>query len=223
MTRATLFRTLLAAVVVALIASSCLPQTSRRGMKVHLEVDTPRGLVQRAGVIRIVYSRAPFWFPTGTGNRNGAGLEGEAPYVALGDGRYLFMLLEDPPGGRRQMLSLADVLSRSPKGATIPPELVPSLVVFQDPAQVTSIARVDPADLAATLGPGYALRRVWVEPTREKLVFGALEKVLPFRRALEGPAVDRIGREEQLRSLRYPSPTDPRMITWMDFQRGGPE
>lgn len=222
MTGASRFRLILAGVVVGLITASCGPQDSARRMKIHLAVDTPRGLVQRATVIRVNYSTAPAWFPTGTGNRNGAGLAGEAPYVDLGDGRHLFMLLEDPAGGRPQMLSLSNLLPSKPTDLTVPVDHIPSLVVFRDPARVTSIARVDPADLAATLGAGYALRRVWIENTREEPAFGAVEHVLPFRRQLEGPAVERVGPEAQTRSLTSPSPTDPRWISWRAFQEGAP-
>src|SRR3569623_8926 len=64
--------------------------------KLEIEVATPHGVARGASVIEARHSRAPWWFPTGTGNRNSAGFTGEAPYAEIGVGRYLFVAVNDP-------------------------------------------------------------------------------------------------------------------------------
>lgn len=205
-----------------LVVPSCLPQDSETRMKVHMAIDTPHGVVEGASAVQLNYSRAPAWYPTGTGNRNGVGLVGEAPFVDLGDGRLLIMLVEDPWGGRRNMLALGNILSARPQGGEIREQDIPTLVTFRDPKKVTSIARVAPDALAATFGAGYALRRVWIEPTSEAPRFGQLERVLPFRRALEQPGPQRLHDAGIRATMTDPPPNDPRYISWSAFQQGGP-
>jgi len=205
----------------ALVVRSCLPEESEMRMKVHMAIDTPNGTAEGASVIALQYSRAPAWFPSGTGNRNGVRVIGEAPHVDLGYRRTLFMLIEDPWGGRPQMMALGNLLSAKPEGGELRERDVPTLVTFRDPARVTSIVRVDPTNPSATLGAGYALRRIWIEPTTEKPRFGLVERVLPFRSALEQPGVQRIERDGTKTSLTYPPPNDARWISWSAFQQGG--
>ena len=60
----------------------------------------------------------------------------------------------------------------------LPRERYPLLVTFTDLADPTTVRRVDPDDLAATFGPGVALKRVTLEITDEAVTEGEVEAVL---------------------------------------------
>ena len=66
-------------------------------------------------------------------------------------------------------------------GITSPAEVraadYPLLVTFADPADPTSVQRVDPANLAASFGPGVTLKRITVEVTNDPVTTG-IEKRL---------------------------------------------
>lgn len=61
---------------------------------------------------------------------------------------------------------------------TVPAELYPLLVTFDDIADPTTARRVDPSDLASMFGPGYALKAITLEITDEKVSAGRVEAVL---------------------------------------------
>ncbi|MEO9613403.1 MAG: hypothetical protein ABJG86_09285 [Nitratireductor sp.] len=116
---------------------------------------------------------------------------GEATVVDLGERGLLFALIGEPTkyiagytlhqelGERR-----SDYETLYPKIAQfrgvrdVPPERYPPLVTFTDIADPTTVKRVDPDDLAATFGPGVALKRITLEITDEAVTEGEVEAVL---------------------------------------------
>ncbi|MEP5757385.1 MAG: hypothetical protein ABJ359_21260 [Nitratireductor sp.] len=116
---------------------------------------------------------------------------GEATVVDLGERGLLFALIGEPTkyiagytlhqelGERR-----SDYETLYPKIAQfrgvrdVPPERYPPLVPFTDIADPTTVKRVDPDDLAATFGPGVALKRITLEITDEAVTEGEVEAVL---------------------------------------------
>jgi hypothetical protein len=62
------------------------------------------------------------------------------------------------------------------------PEQMPNLVTFADASDPTSLAWVDPRDLAATFGPGVTLAAATIEITNDPVTQG-LENRLPWLRA----------------------------------------
>ena len=54
----------------------------------------------------------------------------------------------------------------------------PMLVTFDDIAKPETVKQVDPDDLAATFGPGYALKQVSLELTDEPVTEGEIEEIL---------------------------------------------
>lgn len=63
------------------------------------------------------------------------------------------------------------------------------MVTFRDLDDPLSVERVDPTDLAATFGPGFALKQVVIEVTDDPFV-EILESKLPWLRSLEGSYLD---------------------------------
>lgn len=60
----------------------------------------------------------------------------------------------------------------------VQPENYPLLVTFDDITKPETVKRVDPDDLAATFGAGYALEVVTLEITDEAVTQGRVEAVL---------------------------------------------
>ncbi len=116
---------------------------------------------------------------------------GEATVIDLGERGVLFALIGEPTkyiagytlheelGERR-----SDYETLYPKIAgfrgvrDVPRNRYPLLVTFTDIADPTTVRRVDPDDLAASFGPGVALKRITLEITDEDVTEGRVEAVL---------------------------------------------
>jgi hypothetical protein len=121
-----------------------------RRRKITLEVATPDGPVRGAAVFEVTHQRARWWFPTGTGNRNAVGVHGEAPHVALGDGRHLFLTLNDPSHEKPiwEYFRPGAVLAEG----NFAPGRVPLLITFGDIDDPNTIRRVAPDGFEAAFG-----------------------------------------------------------------------
>ena len=76
----------------------------------------------------------------------------------------------------------AELESHRGRGANvidIPSYQYPVLVTFGDLNDPTSIKQVDPNDLAASFGPGYALKKVQLEITSEPVTQGRMAEAIP--------------------------------------------
>jgi hypothetical protein len=69
----------------------------------------------------------------------------------------------------------------------------PLLVVFRDIGDPSSVERVEPTDLAAAFGPGYALRRITVQVTDAEVTTGNEARLQRFGLKL-GTGLDRRSR-----------------------------
>lgn len=148
-------------------------------------VEIPGGETSESTVVQVHASLGPFPL---SGTEVEYHLRGEATVVEVRPGQYLFVLLSESqnewaariwekelPPHRRDWLARIGRL----KGArTVPPKLYPLLVTFGDVADPTSVRRVDPADLAASFGPGIRLKSITLEITDEPVTEGRVEKVL---------------------------------------------
>jgi len=120
---------------------------------------------------------------------------GEAVFVDLGDGKNLIVTLTNSSSGRKDSVSAAG-LPYSPgpdlkvlgyparwravkrlKTRNIAPERLPTTVTFTDINDPKTVKRVDPLNLAATFGEGYALKRATVEVTRDAVSEGIAGKL----------------------------------------------
>ena len=174
-----------------------------RGFEWHqrlvLEVETPDGVVSGGSVVavRIRKSLAP-------GDANGmllSDLTGEASFVEIDPGQYLFALLggDSTPGlpldlffsdPRPNVWERAERLEDM-QGETrvVPAELYPQFVTFTSIDDSASVRQVDPANLEAVFGPGVMLRRVIVEITKAPETDGAIEAVLNWLSEYPEPAL----------------------------------
>lgn len=162
--------------------------------KMTVTVETPQGEMSGSSVVRSLVSYEPHFLPDM--GYFAYSWRGEAVTVALPDGRYLFVLLGNPPrmaeavfkdslpehwsGADDHSRAYFRKLSNLRESRAVPPETFPVFVTFTDPADPATVVEVDPYNLAAAFGPGYALKSVTLEVTSEPVVKGEVEKVLPW-------------------------------------------
>lgn len=168
--------------------------------KLTLAVETPQGDVSGSGIVRVAWSDSPDLLPDAPHWHSK--VRGEATVVDLGDGKYLFALIDDArrfglrvfherrlPQDTDGLAPIIKLVAAQRRGVArpVPPEAMPLLVTFTDIADPTTVTRVDPDDLPLSFGPGYALKSVALEITDEPVTEGEVEKVLPW--------LDVVGRE----------------------------
>ncbi|MES2433384.1 MAG: hypothetical protein V4586_06105 [Pseudomonadota bacterium] len=182
--------------------------------KLTITIETPAGEVSAASVSQVSWRK--HWIRT-----DGMGwdydLTGEAVVVEITPGHYLFALLTGA-GTTEYMGSVAaasiagregrvfdgalfdEVRDRRDRAAgviTVPQDQYPMLVTFADITDPASVELVDPADLAASFGPGVRLKSVTLEVTDEAVTEGVVEKLLgwlgPFPEPALGPATGSSG------------------------------
>ena len=168
--------------------------------KLTVSVLTPEGLKTGSAVVSVnVYHRPSWW---GVGDFRGAGassLSGEAVTVDLGNGRYLFALLrnyshetaretfipkEEQPRTKAEVIAVYDRLEKMRGSRELAREYYPSLVTFDDINDPTTLRRVDPGELSASLGPDYRLNAITLSITDDPVTKGVLKGVLGWINSL---------------------------------------
>lgn len=177
----------LSVLAVAMLALAGCGNSYEWNQKVTVTVETPQGERSGSSVMHVEWSGG---VPFIVGDARGGGykLRGEAPTVDLGGGRYLFALLrgmEGLPyeifaGGRGGMANARRTITGADQPQDVPARLHPMLVTFANINDPASVRRVDPDDLAATFGPGYALKAITLETTKEPVTAGVVESVLAW-------------------------------------------
>jgi len=158
--------------------------------RIQAEVSTPTGLVTAA----VVQGMKITYYPNGlfaTGTETDPKLTGEALVVdlgaELGPRRYVFALLPGPGLARSVFHDLR--VGRMDTGTFLgliedqigkTPTKIDGLrwVGFEDFSDPKSVFAVDPENLAASYGEGYALTRLTLQISDEPLTRGEVEKVL---------------------------------------------
>ena len=165
--------------------------------KLTIEITKPSGIKTASSVTEVNWDMPPRWFKIGdSGGWHGGGdLKGEAVVLEMEPQKYLFVLLKgyseataievfaNPPLKSEHPTEYTRVLDRLPKireTRVLPRDLYPMFVTFDDISDPTSVKRVDPANLAATFGPGYSLNTVTLSITDEPVTKGNVEKVLKW-------------------------------------------
>lgn len=140
--------------------------------RLTVDVDTPEGIRSASRVLSVHPNRS--YGGSGSGPA-GPRIKGDAVVVDLGKGRHLAALLlhginpAETDGmnylslrafaaaGRR--IDFRDVKKQTDT-VSVTGELIPTLVTFGDVSEPRSARAVDPANLPATFGQGFVLRRV---------------------------------------------------------------
>ena len=96
-----------------------------------------------------------------------------------------------PGGKQRDFAARASERDRQPLDTPVPlpPEAWRLLVTFADIADPTSVARVDPNDLAASFGGGVRLKAMTLEITRAEVTDGVVDALLTWLGPYQEPAL----------------------------------
>ena len=185
----------LAAVPLASLAA-CGYRSETFRYRLMVEVDTPSGVKTGSSVIEVTLSESGdsgFVLPDASGVE--LQVRGEAVAVDLPGGRTLFALLRteeqsDAAGlyahrairaprfdGEYASIEKIRYMKAHPGSGTLTQEHRPLLVTFGDVADPASVARVDPDNLAASFGEGYALKRISVMLTDDPVTEGIEERL----------------------------------------------
>lgn len=195
MARATVKLAVVIASVLATGVAGCLGfKNWEWHQKLTLVVRTPTGIVSGGSVVAVKAGTSPKWLPgEGAGGMGGKTI-GEASFVELAPGKYLFAVLGDE-GSRALATFLPDIVDNKEKATRfetlretrdVSRNRYPLLVTFANIADPRSVQKVDPDNLAATFGPGVSLRRITLEITDEKVTSGEIARLLDW---LANPAV----------------------------------
>ncbi len=183
--------------------------------KLVIEIETPSGIVSGGSVVEVQAGTSPKWAPGAGAGGMGARVRGEASFVEVAPGRFLFALLGGGDWEREVALTLffpepapspferAERLESMRETREVPRQRYPPLVTFTDIADPTTVKRVDPDDLAATFGSGVALKRITLEITDEAVTEGRVGKVLGWLETigntmLDGRSISTIEAENRL-------------------------
>jgi hypothetical protein len=162
-------------IIAALAGCNPFDRGSSWHQRLVLEVETPDGVVSGGSVVevRVWKSRVPGQPGIGMGTD----ITGEASFVEVAPGRYLFALV-DSTNPRELALRLffpepaPDTFDRAEmlgnmqgESRVVPAELYPLLVTFTDIDDPASVRQVDPNNLANTFGEGVQLRRIMLAVT----------------------------------------------------------
>lgn len=168
--------------VLILALSGCSQKWSWH-QRLSLVVETPAGPISASSVTRRSLRFTDGWFVPPEARGAASSYSGEAVVLEVAPGRYLFALLGAPNPfevffPREAPVEVAPQLEALREVRAVPRRQYPTLVTFGDVADPTTVARVDPDDLAASFGPGVALRGMTLEITDDPVTKGVVEGVL---------------------------------------------
>lgn len=196
--------------------------------KLTVSVMTPEGMKSGSSVTSARIEFPPKW--TGVGDAAGmqrGGVSGEAVVVDLGEGRYLFALLQGyiewtaytaffPELEGKALLKeemfpyLDQMVASDGQSRDVPRKHYPLLVTFDDINNPASVRRVDPSNLSDSFGPGYRLNAITMSITDEPVTEGRVASVLGWLDNVQGRLkptnkryADQLDIEETLYSLDF--------------------
>jgi hypothetical protein len=129
------------------------------------------------------------------------------PQAKFGDGRAI-------TGSNEQYASYLDNLNRIKPQAILTLEALPVMVRFGGLNDPTSVALVDPQDLAASFGPGVALKSATVQITEDPITHGIDTRLAWLRSSTEADTLFPLA---YLQTLKILSPAQHLRFT--DFRR----
>jgi len=183
--------------------------------ELELTVITRDGEISGSSVIRASYGFRPEWWGWGDRGRSIIAHSGEAAFVEVASGRYLFAIMsENDPAmayetfigpittSREERIEGFDRLYRLRETRALPRELYPTLVTFRDINDPASVEKVDPDNLEASFGPGYALDGINISITEKAPTKGKVNNVLPWIKSY----YDRLLDGEKIQYLKSNTP-----------------
>jgi hypothetical protein len=188
-----------AALLLSLAMLTACGETHTWRQKTILEVETPSGIISGGSVVEASVR----WFEgieKLSSNAAANGVRGEASFVEVAPGRYLFALL-DSEDAALAIAIFSDLPNEDARVVTkrlqtlketraVPQDKYPRLVTFTDVSDPKSVKLVDPSNLAAAFGPGFALKSVKLEVTDEKVTEGPVGMLLSWLAEYDNKQLD---------------------------------
>ena len=156
--------------------------------RITMDVGTPSGVKSGSSVVESDFRQDGLTF-------------GQAPFVDLGNGHYIFALLTDP-FSRKTLYGIVLNALRYPEleppldepegaafvqakqtkpQATLRPADYPMLVTFENIREPRSVTEIDPGNLSAGLGAGYRIVRITIQITdQDEPLTEGLEDILTW-------------------------------------------
>jgi hypothetical protein len=159
-------------------------QTEEWNQKLTVTVETPSGDVSGSAV---VYEKVWVGQLPASSSSIEYDIKGEATIVEVAPGKYLFALLDNveeraartfTSGPNEDNAAFWSRLATTRESRPLAPNAWPMLVTFGNLNDPKSVKQVNPKNLAAIFGPGYALKSITLEITDEPVTIGEVEKVL---------------------------------------------
>ena len=165
--------------------------------KLAIEVETPEGIKRAHSVLAMKKWVNTGFFGAMDQHRAQTRFSGEAVVLEVSPGRYLFVLLTNfsslsrmtfhySQGYPRDFVRWTKAMEDLRARRDVPRNNYPLMVTFADIADPATVTRVDPDNLAATFGPGHALKSLTLEVTDEPVTEGRVEKVLGWIHSIKG-------------------------------------
>jgi len=174
---------ILAAGLMVLGLSSCNESWAWH-QKTTVSVSTPSGVKTASSVMKAGIGEKGGWWAPPEATGASLSLSGEAVVLEVSPGKYLFALLTSMPRAyhvyfpHEPPLEVAGRLESQLGARELTRDQYPLLVTFSDINGPASVSRVDPQNLAASFGPGYALNAITMTITDEPVTEGKVERVL---------------------------------------------
>lgn len=165
--------------------------------KIYLEVETPTGFTTSTTVL--TYKSSKFPKRLNASSSRTLGLFGEAPFIEIAPGRFLFVLSLYAPYeilkayAHRYQIKLSEIDALKEHIVTNQ-DLVemrafetPQFFTFSDPSDPKSLKEINIDHLDREFGEGVKFRSIRLQTTREPKTKGKIEKILPWLQTHRGP------------------------------------
>ncbi|MCB1558095.1 MAG: hypothetical protein KDJ50_04155 [Alphaproteobacteria bacterium] len=161
--------------------------------KITVEVETPEGIKTGSAIREVIYQSTPHILPEA--HRSRVQVKGEAVVIELGEGKYLFALMDTngpyrivselfPYNWETQRDYIAYYKSLTGEKKTLDQKLYPTFVTFKDINDQMSVTPVDRHDLSQAFGTGVKLKNITVEMTDEPVTW-QIDELLPWLQSLK--------------------------------------
>lgn len=171
----------------AVILTACFSESYSWNQKITIVVETPIGEVSGSAVTKIDWRKNNL-FKDGSSWQSK--ITGEAAFVDLGAGRYVFATISGTVTqnlGKNivksmptQTENLLDSVSKLDESIIIPPKLYPTLLTFQNISDPKSAINITGRDFSELFGSGYKLKAIKFEITDEKITQGKVTEILKW-------------------------------------------
>lgn len=187
----------LAAIVLCVVVYKLAYPTFWWNQRLTLTISTPDGDKTGSAVISTTVNFTPtLGFPGGVTSK----IFGEATVVELSEGKYIFALLNNPISLAKNTFKYLVLTEKEVKSGkqynrkyqyfkfwwvrdimpVKPKSNYPTLITFDDINDPATVKLIDPNDLAATFGKGFALKEMTLEITDKNVEFGKIQSVFSY-------------------------------------------